>query len=207
MDGSDKQMISENPLIQSYYDYLLDSVHAGPYGEMYNRRNLIERLWSITYFASNPDDENRKKSGFEERYHFAFVTGLDYHEIDANALGSIDSCPVRVLEVMIALCHCIESLMTNWEEDRTYVWFWRMLSSLGIYEYDDFSWDKYAENNPVDDAISAWMDGRYMPNGEKGLFTIYDPYYDCREHSLWEQMQLWVKENMPIYNPDGIINL
>lgn len=195
--------ISSDPFVVEYFEWLLKKVHADSDGEYCNYRNLIYRLWQTNYHPSNPQDDHRRGDGLQLRYAFAYENQYSYTSIEESTLNPNGYYECRVLEMMIALARRMENtLLSNWREDRTYVWFWRMISALGFESLDDFSWDPNEEINPVDRTLERMMDGSFSPNGEGSLFVIYDPYYDCREHQIWDVMQKWVTENSPVYLPD-----
>lgn len=196
--------VSNDFIKQEYFDYILKLVHADGDGEFYNYTHLMYRLWQYPYRPGNQYDSNRASDGVDFRYYsFAYDMGLPYELIDES---SIYNMPCSVLEMMVALAKRIEvDYMSNWREDRTYVWFWRMIDSLGLQSYDDWSWDSYSENNPVDTALDRFMAGLYEPDGRGSLFIIKDQEYDCRLYEIWANAQKWIHDNMCVYNPEGIV--
>ena len=68
--------------------------------------------------------------------------------------------------------------------DRTGMWFWNMIVSLGLGGMDDSRFDeKY-----VDVVLDRFMDRQYKRNGEGGLFTIDGIRKDMRDFEIWYQM-------------------
>lgn len=188
---------------EEYLEYLKNLVHADDNGEYYNYSNLIDRLWKTEYSPFMADDSNRRSDGISYRFTFAYNCGHSYDDIYNSVLNDKEC---SILEMMIALAARMEDqYLSNWIEDRTYIWFWRMIDSLGLKEYDDWSWNPYDYNSDVDDVLERFMSGRYNPNGKGGLFTIWDITYDCRLNDIWSQAMKWIHENMKTYNPEGLI--
>lgn len=90
-----------------------------------------------------------------------------------------------MLEMMVALALRIEEqiMADDTEGDRTGVWFYAMIVSLGLDGYDDKHY------NPVDvqEIINRFEAGEYMPSGRGGLFTVADPTVDMRNLEIWYQ--------------------
>lgn len=144
------------------------------------------------------------EDGISFRRQFAWANQYSYATIDEHPLlGNELSYGTRILEMMVSLANKMEeTLMDNWIEDRTYVWFWNMIRSLGLISFDDYQFDSDA----VDRILDRFMSGLYSPNGHGDLFTIQELGYDCRDHQIYDKMMKWVHENMYYYNPDAIPN-
>lgn len=195
-------IVSDDLLIQEYFEYICEVLHCDSNGEYYMFSQLIERLWKTPYVTSNEYDLNRWSDGVSYRRQFAWKCDYPYSVIDRHPLlGNEDVFGCRMLEMMVALANKMEeTLLDNWKEDRTYIWFWRMVTSLRLYEFDDSRFESVA----VDEIIDRFMRGLYAPDGTGDLFTIYELGYDCRDHQIFDKMQKWVHENMVYYNPDAM---
>lgn len=145
-------------------------------------KKLFEKLYERQFQVINAFDENRVMDGEALRYRFGDETGRMQPEITE----SIDNRPCSVLELMIALASRCENQFAYDPQygDRTGVWFWEMVKSLGLINMTD---DQYNEEY-TDYVIDRFISLDYKPNGEGGLFTIKDPKKDYRHVQIWYQM-------------------
>lgn len=145
-------------------------------------KKLCTQLHDIRFVYQNRMDENRESDGRAMRQHFGHEIGLTPSEITA-ILDQNDGC--SMLEMMVALALRIEEqiMADDAEGDRTGVWFYAMIVSLGLDGYDDKHY------NPVDvqEIINRFEAGEYMPSGRGGLFTVVDPTVDMRNLEIWYQ--------------------
>ena len=72
--------------------------------------------------------------------------------------------------------------------NRTGLWFWEMISSLGLKSMSDAQFDETV----VDQATVRFMDRRYKRNGQGGLFTVEHCKYDMRTVEIWWQMNWYL---------------
>ena len=145
-------------------------------------KKLFEKLYERQFQVINAFDENRVMDGEALRYRFGDETGRMQHEITE----SIDNRPCSVLELMIALAYRCENQFAYDPQygDRTGVWFWEMVKSLGLINMTDNQYNEEYTDYVIDRFISL----DYKPNGEGGLFTIKDPKKDYRHVQIWYQM-------------------
>ena len=68
--------------------------------------------------------------------------------------------------------------------DRTGMWFWNMITSLGLGTMNDARFDERYTNIVLD----RFMKRQYSRNGEGGLFTIDGIKKDMRNIEIWYQM-------------------
>ena len=68
--------------------------------------------------------------------------------------------------------------------DRTGQWFWNMVVSLGLGDQMDNRYDK----RYVEDTLRCFLDRRYKPNGQGGLFTIRNCDRDLRKVEIFHQL-------------------
>ena len=164
---------------EKYLKYLADRVSD----ERFNADNYTRlfRLLRETRFEALIElDENRIADAIEMRAEFEQANRC-HHKIDD---------PISVLEIMVALAiRCEEGIMGNSEYgDRTSVWFWYMIKSLGLIEESDGNFDKcYCL-----DVIFTFIERKYGRDGEGGLFYIPDCTEDLTKVEIWYQMNWWL---------------
>lgn len=162
-----------------YFNWIYDSMCKKRYPDSISYRKLFMHLHNTEFIYGLRNDASRAEDGLSLRYRFAYF----HPELD-DAERYIEG-PCSVLEMMFALAIRCEEVMDNAAYgDRTGQWFWNMIVSLGLGSMDDSVYDrKY-----VNEILDRFMDRRYEPNGEGGLFTIYDCDRDLRDIELWWQM-------------------
>jgi hypothetical protein len=90
---------------------------------------------------------------------------------------------------MVALAIRIESDMSDPDYgDRTVIWFWEMIKSLGLYEMTDENYDQFYTQVTVD----TFLKKEYGADGKGSLFTIKNPDIDVRTLDIWYQMSLYI---------------
>lgn len=144
---------------------------------------LLSQLYYEEIFVPMVErDENRAADGINLRYRYAVELDIPY----AVVANKIDHKDCSVLEMMVALAvKCEEEITYNYElGDRTANWFWDMIKSLGLYDYDDWHYNSIEVNTIIKNFISR----RYSPDGHGGLFTIKNYPGDLRTVEIWYQM-------------------
>lgn len=141
------------------------------------------RLHATNFRYSIVRDQNRADDGKDMRGRYALV--CNYIESLYEILDILDG-PCSVLEMMLALAiRCEQNIMDDPAKgDRTGQWFWNMIVSLGLGNMSDARYDRKL----VDDAINAFLDHKYAPDGKGGLFTIRNCEQDLRKVEIWHQM-------------------
>lgn len=175
--------MTRSELIDLYFDWmyqLVMQVSPRPSGRSYKK--LFRYLNSVDFFYTNPMDSNRVADGIELRYRFAYETDVD----QATVASLLDDHPCSVMEMLLALAiRCEEAIMYDPDEgDRTSVWFWEMIHSLGLENMSDAHFNQ----DYVDDIIFRFMNREYLPNGQGGLFTIDNCDEDLRTVEIWYQL-------------------
>ncbi len=133
-------------------------------------------------------DGNRADDGIELRYRYGWERQCSLDDLE-RYLGT-EHC--SILEMMVALAHrCEESIMDNSQEDRTGVWFFDMIESLGLADQDD----AHFHQRTVDAVLDDFLQHRYQADGKGGLFTIRDSRVDMRNMEIWYQMNRYLIEN------------
>lgn len=149
-------------------------------------RKLLSYLYDIPFKFILDMDYNRICDGCDLRYKFGHDAHIPSKVIDLK-LGNVEC---SVLEVMVALSiRMEESILCDPDYgDRTSIWFWEMIKSLGLYHMDDDNFDERL----VCVVIERFMDRDYEPNGRGGLFTVRNACCDMRDVDIWYQMCMYV---------------
>ena len=168
-----------------YYDWICSLV------DMYNDDYtlLLEHLYNIDFYPLIPLDDNRMCDGAALWEIFA-----DEHDIDYNNMDDIPAGQISVLEVMIGLAYRMENTLLCDVDfgDRTALWFWTMVKSMGLRPYDDNNYD-CAE---VDDIVNTMLERKFDRDGKGSLFHVQGTSYDMRELEIWRQMHAFICELM-----------
>ena len=154
---------------------------------------LLRKLHEIPFHSSLYMDENRAEDGRELRYRFGYDRGYSREDID-ETIGMRRHC--SMLEMMVALSlRMEENIMQNDEEgNRTGIWFWSMVASLGLMsEYDG---NFYAGD--VEAIVRDFRDRKYDRDGRGGLFTVKHCREDMRKLEIWYQMSEWLNEYLEV---------
>ena len=158
---------------ERYFEQLYKRVWDADYQ---NYSALLRQLYETEFRYSLKRDGNRAADGVDLRRRYRFYSDK----------------PCNVLEMMIALAvRCEESVMTNSGfGDRTSRWFWLMITNLGLWTMTD----EFYNRQRVRDILDIFMDRRYAPNGEGGLFAL--PYCgkDLRDVDIWYQAMWYFAE-------------
>lgn len=174
---------------QEYFDWMLQKV-CEEEGKKISYHLLLKTLNSIDFvwLYSQPMDENRQIDGEELRYTF----GRENNYPDPMTASLLDVRPCSVLEMMVALAiKCEERFAFNPDiGNRTSVWFWEMIESLGLSEMTDENFDFSYVNKKITD----FLNHSYSPNGKGSLFTIKHPPKDMRDVDIWYQMCYYLNE-------------
>ena len=176
-------------MMNDYFEWMYSSVCTDPEGNYIPDYNdLLLYLHSRNFEYVLPMDENREADGINLRYHYGWETGVSSPEIASE----IDVYQCSVLEVMVALCRRIESdVMGDYNYgNRTSIWFFSMLDSLGIADMSDENFDELY----LKDVIDKCLNREYEYNGKGGFFTCKHPYCDMRTVEIWNQAMWFLNE-------------
>lgn len=174
-------------LKERYFQWLVSTVSNDEHpADSYKK--LLRYLHSRSFVYILPMDGNRSEDGIDLRYRgFAYQRGIDYREIAAEL--DIQDC--SVLEMMVSLATRMEDIVSDPDYgDRTSVWFWKMIESIGLRDMTD----AWIESNPegaeavMEVTVDAFLNREYFPNGKGGLFTLEDCECDLRQMEIWNQM-------------------
>lgn len=168
-----------------YFDWILDQVTTPEIKADYSR--LFEILNETEFVWSNEFDANRAADGVELRGRFGEERGYSYyiwHE-------SIDNRECSLLEMMAALAiRCEECIMGDDEYgDRTDIWFWNMVCTMGLKEENNDDMDvEYVRGR-----IKKVLNRDYAPDGYGGFFYV-PGRNDMQKVEIWYQMNYWLNE-------------
>ena len=167
----------ESEYFEWLYHIVCDTKYSGA-----SYRKLMWMLHSVAFTYRNPMDANRADDGGDLRSRFGSETGYS----TAAIASYLDQAPCSVLEMMVALAiRCEEHIMYDPEVgDRTAVWFWTMVVSLGLKGMDDEAFDE----EHVGKVVRKFLRGKYRRDGGGGLFHVKGFEEDMRDLEIWYQM-------------------
>ena len=172
----------EHGINADYFEWLYEGMCGDRYSKNVSYRKLLERLHSINFRYTIPNDRNRASDGKNLRYSFAVAEGC---EDNPEMITEYLEGPCSVFEMMVALAQRCESVMDDPKiGDRTGQWFWGMIANLGLNGMTDNRYDEQY----VNDVINHFLDREYESNGKGGLFTIRNCEYDLRDVEIWYQL-------------------
>lgn len=156
------------------------------------RRTVLEILYETEFYALIPQDNNRIQDGVSARYKFAKDVGIPELVIDEK----FDSSTCSVLEMMYGLAIRIEDTIMSDKDfgDRTNIWFWMMIKSLGLYWMEDsrINCDLERQKEVIKHVVEGFLNRGYESNGAGGLFTVNDTSKDMRDIEIWYQMCMFL---------------
>ena len=145
-------------------------------------QKIISFLYQAEFYWTIDHDENRAYDGLALRELYSDDTGL-----------RCEKCgECSVLEMMVALAKsCEEDIMRDPEiGDRTYVWFWEMMTNLGFDALDDY----YYNERSAEIILNRFLSRQYDPDGFGGPFYIPGVKEDLRTVELWYQLNFYMVE-------------
>lgn len=119
---------------------------------------------------------------------------------DTGHIAVIDK-PISILEIMVYVSvEAEDTIMSNdIYGDRTGLWFWEMMNSLGLDNMNNLKYDEDEANY----ILEKFMNHQYRKDGKGGLFTIKKSKYDARTESIWgqamEYLAIFAKKNGEIF--------
>jgi hypothetical protein len=142
------------------------------YNDLFMRFYETEFVWIV------PNDDNRLQDGVELRREF----------LGKRRIANLDSMPVSMLEVLIAL-----SRRVAWTTDRpAEFWAWQLLENLRLTKSSDPLTGRKAER--VEEILEALIWRTYDMDGNGGFFPLNYPTDDQTKREIWDQMNAYVNE-------------
>lgn len=192
--------MNKSELKSTYFEWMTRLVFDDSHINGLNYSKLLSYLHSIEFTYVIERDENRAQDGIDLRYKFGYE-----HELDITTVEDyLDNQPCSVLEMMVALANrCEETIMDNPKLGRRQGrWFIEMLRSLGLANMTNYAW--FGEEY-VDKVVDVFLNRRYKPNGEGGLFTISNCQTDLRNVEIWYQMCWYIDEVIDNEEEGGVV--
>lgn len=168
----------ENAVANRYFEWMCRCVRDKEHN---NYTKLLHQLNDIEFTYTLPMDGNRYEDGIDLRYRFGYDCNYD----ESVIAYYLDVHPCSVLEMMVALALRLEEHIMDDPDigNRTSVWFWEMIFSLGLSDMSD---DNYNELK-ISATIQQFLDREYSKDGRGGLFTIKGIQKDMRDAEIWYQ--------------------
>ena len=167
--------------VLSAYRLWLNSQVANDISPAYTQ--LLAILWRTEFFAEYENDENRAADGKSLRGEFASGANLDNSEY-----LKLNSTPVRLLEVMIALAKRISGIVSI--DDDIPKYFWEMVASMEMNKLDDSEFNASSAQKKIDILLGH----KYRRNGRGGLFFVkgIGPEYNAPLLDIWTQCMAYL---------------
>lgn len=166
----------ENTIEKKYFNWLRNAVFPNT-----TYLSLMRYLFNKPFVWVIERDSNREADGLSLRYRFCY----EHEENQDNLTAGLGNRPCSVLEMMAAICiRFEETVMSDPEKgDRTRLWFWDMLKSLGLSYMQNDCFDI----READEIINRFLNRQYLQDGTGGLFTIRGCKEDLRDIEIWCQ--------------------
>lgn len=177
-----------NDVSNAYFEWLCSLIGSTSRSAYFK---LLQFLHDTDFRYSISRDGNRYEDGINLRYQFSKASGYSQSMV-ASELGG-KAC--SVLEMMVALAaRCEDQIMSNSDfGDRTGIWFWAMVESLGLKGMTN----RYFNKQHCQVVIDRFLDREYQPNGVGGLFhvDVIDEnlhFVDLRNYEIWYQAMCYL---------------
>lgn len=169
--------------MSDYYIWLLDQIKVNE-GESFDcYRRLVWFLYTEDYSYLIDKDSNRAYAGLNLRELYSMETGVDVNDIKTG--------PCSILEMLIALANQIAFD----KNDDTYIWFWEIVTNLGLTDCDDENYDE----KKIAYRLKVWMNREYNEWGYPfSLFPIQGFKGDMRTLETWDQMNNYMTTFYPV---------
>ena len=170
-----------------YFEWLCSCVCEK--GQRMSYGKMLDHLFRTQFTYIIDMDANRISDGIDLRYRY----GRERGEHDSVIASVLDIYPCNVLEVLVALCIRIESVMDDPQVgNRTGYWFWILLDNLNLTSMSDVYYNK----EYVDKVLYIFMERKYRMDGSGGgIVWLKHPRRDVRFVELWEQVGWYLSEN------------
>lgn len=170
---------------EEYFDWILDQVTVPEIH--YNYLKLFRILYETEFTWTIEYDENRAADGIDLRSKFAEQMGYSYEEWRKN----LDDRPCSLLEMMAALAiRCEDCIMGDADYgDRTDIWFWNMIVTMGLKDEDDEEIDVIY----VKERVKRVLNRDYAADGYGGFFYV-PGRTDLQKSEIWYQLNYWLNQ-------------
>lgn len=166
-----------------YFRWLCDLVNV----DVNTHSSLMLQLMNREFVWCMELDESRAKEGLELRAEYGI-------ELDT---------PCSVLEALIGIAKRMDDmLMEDNTSSRISVWFWEMITNLGLAQYSDYRLliedDALAYNDDmyyIDSVLDAWMNREFDSDGSGSIFPLKNPMHDQRNRTIVYQLNDYILEN------------
>lgn len=167
-----------------YFEWLCKMVHLD---KVKTHDKLLLKLHNtpFTYLKTNillSRDSSREDDGLELR--------TDFLEDSKNNITNIEG-ECSIFEMLIALARRIDDLCTESADNKIYYYFYKLLTNLNLWKYDDDNWDEES----VEKILKDFMSRKYDKNGNGGLFPILNYNGDMRKIDIAMQMHHYLNYN------------
>lgn len=173
-----------------YFEWLCDMINL-----QYDTYDiLIYELYNIPFFWKIELDANRAEDGI-------ILRGYFHNDDGTTALDTFADKPCSVLEMLIALSKKMDYLLADdGRGDRTRIWFWEMISNLGLDKYYDAEFNEpFGEDmgriKEIQQICDKWMNRNFSYRGYGSPFPLVRPHRDQRQQQLIDQMNDYILEN------------
>ena len=175
--------MTRDDVINQYFEWIFNLVCGDGFSDDVSFRKLIMHLHNTEFRYSIPNDENRAREGENLRHRFAITQMPNVPEYE---ILDILAGACSVLEMMVALAIYMEEHVMDTPQfgDRTGQWFWGMVVNLGLGDQIDDRFDR----RHVEATLQRFLNRRYEPNGQGGLFTIRNCARDLRKVEIFHQL-------------------
>lgn len=167
---------------KKYFEWLKNQVDFLDFPEAYDK--LFLALYMTEFTWKHPMDRNRALEAIEIRSGYVQDTGTTISF----------TLPVNVLEVLISIARRMNFICSSFDEDKTKIIFWRLLSNLGLTAMVDSKYQKLDGDNRVEFILDIWMERLYGKDGRGGIFPMDNPRQNQREVELWYQMNQYLND-------------
>jgi len=183
-------MSSSSDEFDDYFIWLCELVNVDldRYSELCYRLHDSDFVWCLEL------DSNRGVDGLRLRDEYC----------EANRYFNTDwvmlmEKPCSVLEALVALARTMDDMLLDEESpDRVPIWFWEMVSNLGLKRYTNERLLGRIDDDDEKDIqfiLLRWMNREFDSDGRGSIFPLKNPTHDQRERSIIHQMNDYVLEN------------
>ena len=173
---------------RDYFDWLYNIIDDTDYKYEHLINHIYDKVFDEESAVLIDKDVNRLEDALRLREDF-IVEQLAREDEDFKEAFKLR--PISLLEILISLSYRMEDVM---EIDRFPIWFWEMLSNLGLEEFDNDNFNRFTIRK-INKIINKFLNRNYEYDGNGGLFPLNNPPRDQRDEEIWYQMSAYLIEN------------